>query len=226
MANQASATYPGRSLIWARFKNVGSPTEGNNLGWGTGGGFTASTNSNVNLFAPATEARVAGTSTFIQTSALADTYQVTGSIVCLVAPKTITEAALFDTTTLSPTTTISNSLAVGTSVITIGSATGFPTTNNFYVQVGNETVLVTAGQNTTTVTVVRGQLLSSAGSQASGTPWTLGGDGLARTNATLGGQTATVGAAQGGNIFCHADFAGIALSINDSINFTFSDQLT
>jgi hypothetical protein len=42
----------------------------------------------------------------------------------------------------------------------------------------------------------------------------------------LGGQTATVGAGQGGNNFCHADFAGIALNVNDSILFTVKDWLT
>jgi hypothetical protein len=34
-----------------------------------------------------------------------------------------------------------------------------------------------------------------------------------------------VGAAQGGNIFAHADFAGVALSVNDTITFTFKDTL-
>jgi hypothetical protein len=35
-----------------------------------------------------------------------------------------------------------------------------------------------------------------------------------------------VGAAQGGNIFIHADFPGIPLNISDSINFTAKVQLT
>jgi len=39
-------------------------------------------------------------------------------------------------------------------------------------------------------------------------------------------QTATVGAAGGGAIFIHADFAGIPVNPTDSINATFLDQLT
>lgn len=224
MANAATATFSGRSLLWARFRGIG--TEGKNIGWGTGGGFTGSANANVNLFTPATEARTAGTSTMISTSFLADTYQDVGSIVCAGSNKTITEAGLFDTTTLSPTTTISNSLTTATTAITIGSGTGLPGSGNYYVQVANETMLVTGGQGSTTLTVTRAQLGSSAGTQASGTAWTLGGDGGANANAGVGGQTATVAASAGGNMFAHADFAGIGLNVNDSISFTWTDQLT
>lgn len=223
MANAATATFPGRSILWARMRGLG--TEAKNIGWGTGAQ-TGSANSNVNLFGPATEARTAGTSTMIATSFLADTYQVTGSIVCAVGAKTITEAGLFDTTTLSPTTTISNSLTTASTVITIGSSTGFPGSGNYYNQLLNETVLVTAGQGTATITVTRAQLGSAAAVAASGSAFTLGGDGGANANATLGGQTATVAASAGGSSFAHADFAGIALAVNDSINFTWTDQLT
>lgn len=227
MANASIATFPGRSLIWARFRNAGSPTEGNNIGWGIAPTtVTGSANSNVNLFGPATEARTAGTSTMIQTSFLADTYQVTGSIVCAVGAKSITEAGLFDTTTLSPTTTVANSQTASSSIMTLGSATGFPASGNYYAQLLNETILVTAGQSTTLVTATRAQLGSVAAVAASGSVITLGGDGGAHVNAGLGGQTATVAAANGGNIFCHADFAAIALNVNDSINFTWTDQLT
>lgn len=223
MANTATVTYPGRSILWARMRGLG--TQANNIGWGDSS-VTGSANPNVNLFKPQTEARTAGTSTMIQTSFLADTYQVTGSIVCAVGAKTITEAGLFDTTTLSPTTTISNSLTTATTVVTLGSATGLPGSNNYYLQLLNETVLVTAGQGTTTQTIVRGQLGSTAAVAASGSPITLGGDGGAFANASLGGQTGTVGAAQGGNMFAHADFPGIALAVNDSVAFTWTDQLT
>lgn len=224
MANAATVTYPGRSILWSRMKGLG--TEPLNIGWGTSA-VTASANSDVNLFAPATETRVAGASTAITTGQLADTYQVTGTLTCLVASKTITEAGLFDTTTLSGSTTISSTIssAVQTSV-TLGAAVG-PTTLNFFAQIGNEVVLVTGGQNTTLVTFTRAQLGSAAGtSYPIGTPFTVGGDGGARANFSLGNQTATMTAALGGNMFAHADFAGIALAINDSILFTWKDQLT
>lgn len=223
MANAATATFSGRSLLWARMRGLG--TEGKNIGWGTGSQ-TGSANANVNLFAPATEARTAGTSTMVSTSFLADTYQVIGTVVCAVAGKTITEMGLFDTTTLSPTTTISNSLTTTSTAVTIGSGTGLPGSGNYYMQLLNETVLVTAGQGTTTLTVARGQLGSTAAVAASGSPITLGGDGGANANAGVGGQTATVAASAGGNMFAHADFGGIALAVNDSISATWTDCLT
>ena len=39
-------------------------------------------------------------------------------------------------------------------------------------------------------------------------------------------QTTANVLAKGGNLFAHADFAGIALNVNDSITFTWKDQLT
>jgi len=194
-----------------------------NIGWGTSA-VTASANADVNLFAPATETRTAGTSTVVSTTQLGDTYQVTGTMTCLVSSKGITEAGLFDTTTLSGTTTIAASLTSTATSITLGAARG-PTTLNFYMQIENEVVLVTGGQNTTTITVTRGALGSTAANHASATPITVGGDGGASAF-SLGGQTATVNAAQGGNMFVHADFAVINLNVNDSILFTFKDQLT
>lgn len=224
MANAATATYAGRSIIWSRVKGA-TATEPKNIGWGDSL-VTQSANPDVNLFKPQTEARTAGTSTAITTSQLADTYQVTGSITCATGSKTITEAGLFDTTTLSPTTTLAATLAIGASSMSLGSATGLPSSGNYYMQIENEVVLVTAGQTTTLQTISRGQLGSAAAGHAASTPTTLGGDGGANSNFTLGSQTATVAAANGGSMFVHADFGGIALNVNDSINFTFQDQLT
>jgi hypothetical protein len=226
MANSATATFAGRSLIWAFVKAAGSPTEPKNIGWGSGA-TTASANADVALFGPATEARVAGTSSLVSTSYLADTYQVTGTITATNA-KTITEAGLFDTTTASSTTTIAtSSQAAGATTITLTATIG-PASGNFYIQVENEVELVTAGQGGTTMTVVKAQLGSTSAAHAVGATVTSGGDGLANTNASLGGQTATAAnvLAKGGNMFAHADFAGIALNNNDSILFTWKDQLT
>ena len=223
MANAAVATYSGRSILWNRMK--GSGTEAKNIGWGDSA-VTGSANPDVNLFKPQTEARTAGTSTMVTTTQLGDTYQVTGTIVCAVGNKTITEAALFDTTTLSPTTTIANSLTTASTVLTLGSGAALPATGNYYMQLENEIVLVTGGQSTATITVTRGVIGSSLAVHSASTPISLGGDGGAGTGGATSGQTATVSAAFGGNVFCHADFAGIALSVSDSINFTFKDQLT
>lgn len=227
MANAATATYPGRSLLWALVKQQNSPTEPKNIGWGDSS-VTASANPDVALFKPQTEARVAGTSTMVTTSFLADTYQVTGTITCLVGAKTITEAGLFDTTTAASTSTIAtSSQSAGAATITLAATIG-PASGNFYIQVENEVELVTAGQGTTTLTTTRGQLSSTAAAHAIGATATSGGDGGAAANASLGGQTASAAnvLAKGGNMFAHADFAGIALSVNDSIAFTWKDQLT
>jgi hypothetical protein len=224
MANAATATWAGRSILWARVRGLG--TEPKNIKWGTSS-VTASANSDVALFTPATETGVAGTSTMVSTSQLADSYRVTGTLTCLVGAKTITEMILSDTTTLSGTTTIAtSSQAAGATTITVAAGANLITASNFYIQVENEVELVTGGQNTNTLTVTRAALGSSSAAHAVGVAVTVGGDGGANANASLGGQTGTVGAAQGGNNFCHADFAGIALAVNDSITFTVTDALT
>lgn len=224
MANAAVATFSGRSLIWGRMKGLMS--EGKNIGWGTGAisPVTGAANPNVNLFVPATEARTAGTSSLISTTQLADTYLVVGSITCATGAKTITEVGLFDTTTLSTTTTLAASLTASATTATFGANPG-PTTGNYYVQTGLETILVT-GANSTTLTVARGAIGSTSAIQASGTVVTIGGDGGAFANGAVGGQTATVGASVGGDMFIHADFAGVALNVSDSISFSISDTLT
>jgi hypothetical protein len=226
MANASVATVTGRTIIWRRMTGNGS--EPKNIKWGTSS-VTASAAPDVALFTPATETGVAGTSTLVNTSAawaLGDTYQVTGTLTCLVTTKTITEMILSDTTTLSGTTTIAtSSQAAGATTLTLTAGANLPTAGNFYIQVENEVQLVTAGQNSNTFTVTRAALGSTSVAHAIGVAVTCGGDGGASA-VGLGGQTATVGATQGGNNFCHADFAGIALNVNDSILFTVKDQLT
>src|SRR5215472_283231 len=172
MANASVATVTGRTIIWRRMTGAG--TEPKNIKWGTaipstGGAttpVTASAAGDVALFAPATEVGVAGTSTIVNTSAawvLGDTYQVTGTLTCLVGAKTITEMILSDTTTLSGTTTIAtSSQSSGATTVTLTAGANLPTAGNFYIQVENEVELVTGGQNTNTLTVTRGALGSSA----------------------------------------------------------------
>lgn len=224
MPNAATATFSGRSLLWGRMK--GLMTEAKNIGWGASGLVTGSANGNVALFAPATEARTVGSSSLVSSAPatnLADTYQVTGTLTCAVAAKTITEVGLFDSATAAVSTTLTASLTAGATSMTVGANPG-PTTGNYYAQINNETVLVT-GAASTTLTIARGQLGTTAAAQAAGSPVTGGGDGGAFANGSVGGQTAAFGAAQGGNLFIHADFAGVALNVNDSISFTITDTL-
>ncbi len=231
MATANVATYSGRSILWNFVKAGAGAAEPKNIGWGTGASASVSPAQifNVNLFAPQTEVRVAGASTLTKTAQLADTYQVIGTLTCAVAAKTITEAGLFDTTTLSPTTTVSVSMTAATTVVGLGAASGIAT-SSYYRQIELETVLVTAGSNSTTETIVRGALGSTSAVHSSGVATTVGGDGGATTGlGSLSGQAGTSQAsiaALGGSMFAHADFAGIALNVSDSINFTFIDQLT
>lgn len=222
MANLTIATYSGRGIIWSRMKGLG--TEAKNIGWGAqlAVPVTGSASANVNLFNPQTEARTAGTSSILTTTQLGDTYQVTGTIVCAVGAKVITEAGLFDSTTLSTTSTLTASLAIGATSVTFGANIG-PIAGNYYAQIENETVLVT-GASSNILTVARAQLGSAAAAHAVGVPGTSGGDGGAGGWTT--GQTATFGLAQGGNCFLKSDFAPISLNVADSISLTFSDTLT
>ena len=222
MTYAVTNTYPGRTQMWNRLKGNGA--EPKNVQWGTGGGFTGAANGNVNLFAPATEARVAGTSAIVTTNFLGDTYQAVATITCAVASKTLTEEGWFESGTASPTGTLAASLTAIATSITLGAAPAI-TTGNAYGQIGNETVLFTLA-NSATLSISRAQLGTTAATAASGTPYTIGGDGGAATAGATSGQTATVGAAQGGNIFVHADFAGDALNVNDSLSSTLTVTLT
>jgi hypothetical protein len=225
MTNSTVATFSGRSILWNRM--IGGGAKACNIQWGTlqSAPVTNSASANVNLFAPTTEARTSGAATIITTAQLGDTYQVTGTITCASAGKTIMEAGLFDTATpVSPTTTVTNSLASGTTLLTVGSSM-VGAVGNYYAQLGNETVLVT-GAAALSLTVTRAQLGTTATAWAAGTPITMGGDGggVGTTSQTV--NTTSMTGLYGGNMFIHSDFAIISLNTNDSISFTFSDTLT
>jgi hypothetical protein len=225
MANATVTTYVGRGIMWNRLK--GSGTEPLNLQWGDSA-VTASAITDVNLFKPQSEARVAGTSSLLTNASgkLGDTYQVVGTITAGGA-KTITEVGLFDTTTASPTPTLAASITAAATTMTISSASGLPTSGVYHAQIENEVVIVT-GAAGTTLTIARGGLGTTSAIHAISSPVTIGGDGgVSGTGATTQ-QTVTNASitSAGGNCFLHADFAGIALASGDSINFTIQDRLT
>src|SRR5499427_1361110 len=66
------------------------------------------------------------------------------------------------------TTTRPTATTIGAPTITVASATGFPTSGNYFIRIDNEILQVTGGQGTTTWTVLRGQLGTSAASHLSG----------------------------------------------------------
>jgi hypothetical protein len=129
MTTSAVATFSGRAILWNRVR--GSGTEPKNIGWGDGSAspVTGALSSDVNLFKPQTEARTVGTSTITTISFLGDTYSCSGSIVCATGAKTITEAGLFDTSTLSPRTTVASSMTASATTVSLAAAVaGTPTT--------------------------------------------------------------------------------------------------
>lgn len=85
----------GKAIVTNRLKGQG--TEPNYIGWGTGAGTAAVTDTT--LFTEATESRVAGTSSQQTTTVTDDTYQVVGTMTVSGAGKTITNVGLFDAVT-------------------------------------------------------------------------------------------------------------------------------
>ena len=70
---------------------------------------------------------------------------------------------------INPKTTTRTSATNATQTsITVASASGFPTSGTYYVRVDNEVMAVTGGQGTTTWTVGRGQLGTTAATHSSG----------------------------------------------------------
>jgi hypothetical protein len=66
------------------------------------------------------------------------------------------------------TTTRPTATTGGQTTITVASAAGFPASGNYYIRIDSEVLQVTGGQGTTTWTVARGQLGTSAASHLSG----------------------------------------------------------
>ena len=210
MATVVKVTTKGREVISNRLKG-GTPTqvEPLNVGWGVGATTAALTD--VGPFKEASEARVAGTSSFVTTTSTNDTYQVVGTITSA-SGQTIAEAFLSDSTTkpfsttwaTAPTTT---SGTAGTTAASYTPANG----TRIQTQAG-EVMTVSAGSGSTSLTVVRGANGSTAVTQTAGDTITLGNQpGDSTANATL---------------FVHASFTGLALNTNDSIQFTFQVQIS
>lgn len=200
MANVVATT--GYAIATGRL--IGStPTqpEPKYVGWGTGSGTSAVTD--VALFTQAPEARVSGTTSQITTTTSNDTYQILATITAGTT-ETITNVGAFDLSTLAPQTTLSASVtSSGQTSISVTSASGFPNSGNYVIQVLTEAMLVTGGQGTTTWTVTRGYNGSTALSS------------IASLSNVTGGPTTT-----GGNLFVKSDFSGLALNSGDSIAFT------
>jgi hypothetical protein len=66
------------------------------------------------------------------------------------------------------TTTRTSATTAGQTSVTVASASGFPAAGSYYVRIDNEVMQVTGGQGTTTWTVARGQLGTTAATHANG----------------------------------------------------------
>jgi hypothetical protein len=66
------------------------------------------------------------------------------------------------------TTCTNNPLTAGGTTLTVASGSALPASGNYYVQLGKEVMQVTAGQGTTSLTVSRAQLGTTATAHASG----------------------------------------------------------
>jgi hypothetical protein len=215
-------TSNGRDILLDRFRNLGGTTYANEpkiIGWGLGGAaggpFTAAA-SDVAMFQEAPEARVTGTSSITTTTTTNDTYQVTGTITCTQGGgETITEMLLGDTTSKPAVNTVAAGGVVGSnSSTTLNTGTNFSPGNNGYVQIRTEVMQVTAGSGTSALTVTRGANGSSAISA------------IAASDVVTAGNAPGSTVVTNGDMFLHASFSGIALSLNDQIAFTVTVQLT
>jgi hypothetical protein len=215
-------TTKGYDVMTGRMKGS-TPAQAEPLfvGWGTGGAASAYTAA-VTDVAPFKEGsssdystRVTGTSSQVTTTTANDTYQVTGTVTCGVGGgETIAEMFLADSSTRAPATTVAagGSTVIGSATNTtmnVASASGFPGSGNYYVQVDTEVMEVTGGQGTTTWTVVRGVNGSTAISSIAAADEVTAGNIPGSTTIT------------GGTVFTKASFTGLALNDGDSIAATF-----
>lgn len=222
MSTTVLVTTKGYEIITGRMRGS-SPTQAEPLfmGWGIGGVGTGSpytvAATDVAPFGEGSSSdystRVTGTSSQVTVTTTNDTYQVTGTITCGVGGgETIAEMFLSDSSTRAQETTAASGGAVGSSsstTLNVASASGFPGSGNYDVQVDTEVMTVTAGQGTTAWTVTRGANGSTAISTISV------GDKVTGGNAP--GSTAITG----GSVFTKASFTGLALNDSDSITGTF-----
>lgn len=219
MANVVYLTVTGINMVWDRFRLLGSTTyatEPKILGWGTGGvagGPFAALPSDVAMFSESAETRVTGTSSLQTTTAVNDTYEVTGTITSS-SSQTIAEMGLFDNTTKPPVNTVASGGVVGSnSSTTLNTGSTFTPGTNSYVQIRTEVMKVTAGSGSTALTVTRGQ------------------NGSTAISTIAVGDDVTAGDAPGSTVvgercFLHASFTGLSLNSGDSIAFTVNVEIT
>src|ERR1700728_4278732 len=202
----AVMTAKGRDILTGRIK--GSGTEPLNTAWGNNPNALTAATTDVALFQPAAESRVAGTSTQQTTTTTNDTYQVAATITSL-SGQSIAEVALFDSTTVPFSTTVTGGSAVGSSSgTTLTVAASYTPANSTYIQIRTEVLEVTAGTGTTSLTVARAQNGSTAIST------------IATSDEVTAGNIPGSTTITGGDMFIHANHGINTLNTGDSISYT------
>lgn len=151
------------------------------------------------------------------------------------------------TTSGALATTLTASLSSGATSMTVASATGWPSSGNYYVQIGaagaepsgggSEIVLVTSGQGTTTWTITRAQLGTSALAFASGiavtneltrcntAPWS-GSTGTSTASTTFTAAAAGFNETVVGNVLYLASGTGATVGFYLVTGYTNSTTIT
>lgn len=212
MATTVVYTSRARDLITS-WINGGTPTAPKAVGWGINATNPTAAASDVAPFQEAAEARVTGTSSIVTGTTTNDTYQVVGTITSA-SGQTINESILGLTTTKPQSTTLSAAITTtGATSISVTSASGFPGSGNYAIQIDSEVLLVTGGQGTTTWTVTRGYNGSAAATHSNGATVT-------------GGNPPGSSAVTNGDLFMHASYTGLALNSGDALQGTWQLKFT
>ena len=184
------------------------------IGWGINSVATTAANTDIACWTEAAESRTTGTASIQTTTTTNDTYQVVGTITSGSA-QTITESILADTSAKPQSTTLSAAItSTSATSCTVTSASGFPGSGNYYVQVDSEVIEVTGGQGTTTWTIARGANGSTAATH------------LISAMVTGGNVPGGAGVITNGDLFMHASYTGLALNNGDALTGTFQLHFT
>ena len=211
MTSTVIYTRRAREII-ANAINGTSPTVPKYLAWGVNSVATTAASSDIAMWTEAPESRATGTTSIVTTNTTNDSFQAVGTITCTqVGGETITESGLGTTSAKPQSTTLAAAISsTSTTSCTVASATGFPGSGTYYVQIDSEVIGITAGQGTTSWTITRGQNGSTAATHASG------------ATVTGGNIPGGAGVITSGDLFMHASYPGLPLVNGDSLTGTFT----
>jgi cytochrome c oxidase assembly protein Cox11 len=170
------------------------------LAWGTGSGTAQA--SDIALFNPV-GSPVSGTVSVITTSTSGDTFLCSSSIT-VSGYCNITNVGLFDSNSSPAVGSLSNQVNPTDTTITLSGYAAFPNTFPFNIQVLDEVMTVTSGNNVNVFNVIRGA------------------NGSSIMTSIIPSLTPVVG--PDGNLFMKSSFSSIGLQPGDSIQFNVSIQ--